>query len=270
MERMSATTTHDDPAALLEAAVSIVESAGPIALRHFRSLSGVENKASGGAFDPVTVADREIEAEIRRQLLERFPEHGILGEEQAEHEGSVDATWVLDPIDGTRAFMSGLPVWGMLLGLRRGTRPVAGVMHQPYIGETFAGTPDGAWLARGGERHTIRTRAVHEIDEAVLYATDPRMFQGESAEAFGRVADTCRLRRFGSDCYGYCLVAMGQADLVIEDGLQPYDIVPLIPIIEGAGGIVTDRRGGSAHEGGFVVAAGNRELHARVLELLNP
>ncbi len=254
----------------LDAAIEILEEAGAIALHHFRALSGVENKAAGGAFDPVTVADREIEAQVRARLRERFPEHGILGEEEEAHAGANDACWVLDPIDGTRAFLSGLPIWGMLLGLSVASRPVAGVMHQPYIGETFAGSGEGgSWLRRGAERTPLATRDTTRIDEAILYSTDPALFRDDGADAFERVASACRMRRFGSDCYGYCLVAMGQADLVIEDLLQPYDIVPLIPIIEGAGGVVTNREGHSAHEGGFVVAAGNRELHARTLELLN-
>lgn len=252
-------------------AIDIVEEAGAIALRYFRQPLEVDNKAGDVAFDPVTAADREVEAQVRARLAEHFPDHGILGEEEGFTAGSNDACWVLDPIDGTRAFMSGMPIWGMLLGLTVAGRPVAGLMHQPYIGETFAGLSDaGSWFQRGADRRELQTRATDKIEDAVLYCTDPGLFlETDTMAAFDRVASTCKLRRFGSDCYGYCLVAMGQADLVIEDLLQPYDIVPLIPIIEGAGGIVTSRDGGSPNDGGFVVAAANRELHARTLDRLS-
>ena len=256
--------------AQLAAAVAILEEAGPIALRHFRTSTTVENKAGGEAFDPVTAADREIEAFVRERLCRDFPDHGILGEEEGFQPGTNDACWVLDPIDGTRAFMSGMPAWGMLLGLTLAKRPVAGAMHQPYLGETFAGTSAGAWFRRGAEQIRLETRLTHKLEEAILYATDPSMFAAApELAAFERVAEACKLRRFGGDCYAYCLLALGQVDLVIENQLQPYDIVPLIPILEGAGGVVTDRDGGTAQDGGFVVAAGNRELHARALDLLN-
>jgi myo-inositol-1(or 4)-monophosphatase len=257
--------------AQLAAAVAILEEAGPIALRHFRTSTTVENKAGEHAFDPVTAADREIEAFVRRRLRRDFPDHGILGEEEGFQPGTNDACWVLDPIDGTRAFMSGMPAWGMLLGLTLAKRPVAGAMHQPYLGETFSGICDAAaWLRRGSEQRRLATRATTRIAEAVLYATDPSLFAtAPERAAFERVSQACLLRRFGGDCYAYCLLALGQVDLVIENQLQPYDIVPLIPILEGAGGVVTGRDGGTAQDGGFVVAAGNRELHARALEFLN-
>jgi myo-inositol-1(or 4)-monophosphatase len=167
--------------------------------------------------------------------------------------------------------MSGMPAWGMLLGLTLAKRPVAGAMHQPYLGETFSGICDAAaWLRHGSEQRRLATRATTRIAEAVLYATDPSLFAtAPERAAFERVSQACLLRRFGGDCYAYCLLALGQVDLVIENQLQPYDIVPLIPILEGAGGVVTGRDGGTAQDGGFVVAAGNRELHARALELLN-
>jgi myo-inositol-1(or 4)-monophosphatase len=263
-----------DPAEIgtqLAAAIEILEEAGSIALRHFRTSPAAENKAGEQEFDPVTAADREIEAQVRGRLRREFPEHGILGEEEGFEPGTNDACWVLDPIDGTRAFLSGMPAWGMLLGLTLGKRPVAGVMHQPYLGETFSGIGDGAaWLRRGGERRRLETRRTEELDQAILYATDPGMFATEPERAaFERVSAACKLRRFGGDCYAYCLLALGQVDLVIENQLQPYDILPLIPILEGAGGVVTGRDGGTAQDGGFVVAAGNRALHTRALELLN-
>jgi myo-inositol-1(or 4)-monophosphatase len=253
----------------LEVAAAITEAAGPIALRHFRQPLEVADKSGGLAFDPVTSADREIEAFVRAELGRRFPDHGIVGEEGGTTAGTSRLRWLLDPIDGTRAFLSGMPAWGILLGLAEGDRPLAGVMHQPYLRETFLGTADGGWLRRDGATTPLRTRRRAGLADAILYCTDPAMFgSGREREAFARVGAACRMTRYGGDCYAYCLLALGQIDLVIEGGLAPYDIVPLIPIVEGAGGIVTGWDGGPAHKGGLVVAAANPTLHQRALALL--
>ncbi len=255
---------------LLAFAVELVEAAGPIALEYFRRPLDVTDKSGGVWFDPVTQGDREIESFLRAELVRRFPEHGIIGEEEEDREAEGSINWVIDPIDGTRAFMSGMPAWGILLGLTDGDACLAGVMHQPYIGETFFGSAEGARMRRAGDEVELHTSAVAELSSATLYATHPEMFfTEESREAFDRVAAACRLMRYGGDCYSYCLLAMGQIDLVIENGLQPYDIIPLIPIIEGAGGIVTDGQGGPANEGGLVVVAANAKLHEQALELMN-
>ncbi|MCP3987153.1 MAG: inositol monophosphatase family protein [bacterium] len=254
----------------LEAAVVAVETAGPIALRYFRSGVEVANKAGGAQFDPVTSADREVEASIRSDLGRLFPGYGVLGEEQGVVESDSSLRWVIDPIDGTRAFISGVPLWGILLGLTRGSECLAGVMHQPYTGETFLGTREDAWLRRSGKEQALRTSTTSGLSSAILYCTHPSMFVRESDRSgFGRVAAASRMMRYGGDCYSYALLAMGQIDLVIEGSLEPYDIIPLIPIVEGAGGVVTDGQGGSALGGGIVVAAANPELHARALETFN-
>lgn len=255
----------------IEFATTTLRGAGRIALEHFRQPLDVVDKGGNGLFDPVTVADREIERFIRDALRNRFPDHGIVGEEHGSIAGNSRFSWIIDPIDGTRAFISGVPAWGILLGLREFDRCVAGVMHQPYLDETFVGTPDGAWLERAGERRALRSRQESRLGDAILYCTHPSIFPtAAELAAFEQVAARCRLMRYGGDCYSYCLLALGQIDLVIEGGLQAYDIQPLIPIIEAAGGVVSNRDGGSAADGGFVVAAANRALHAEVLaELCN-
>lgn len=270
---MASTTNRPDERAIrkyLDSAISIVEAAGPIALRYFRSSVEVEDKSLGIAFDPVTRADKEIESSIRADLERLFPEHGILGEEQAERESDSAYRWFIDPIDGTRAFISGVPAWGILLGLSFEGACLVGVMHQPYLGETFFGCDGQAWVRRAGKEQTLRTRPISQLASAILYCTHPSMFErDEDRRGFERVAHESRMMRFGGDCYSYCLLAHGLIDLVIENGLRPYDIVPLIPIIEGAGGIVTNWQGGEASSGGLIIAAANAELHSQALETLN-
>lgn len=270
---MARTAKASDPKEIreyLDVAVSVAEAAGPIALRYFRKPLDVEDKSGGSAFDPVTRADKEIESSIRADLQRLFPDHGILGEEQAARDSDSPYRWFIDPIDGTRAFISGVPAWGILLGLTIDEICRVGVMHQPYLEETFLGHTDGAWVRRGGEEQALRTRATNELGSAILYSTHPSMFEAdEDRSAFERVAAKSRMMRFGGDCYSYCLLAHGLIDLVIEGGLHPYDIVPLIPIIEGAGGIVTDWQGGDASGGGLIIAAANSTLHRQALETLN-
>lgn len=247
----------------------LLTQAGRIALQHFRQPLDVIDKDGNGRFDPVTIADREVERFIGDAIRERFPDHGTIGEEHGVIAGSSRFSWIIDPIDGTRAFISGMPAWGILLGLREHERCIAGLMHQPYLGETFVGTPDRAWMQHGGERRELRTREDARLADAILYCTHPSIFPFPSELAdFEYVAARCRLMRYGGDCYSYCLLALGQIDLVIEGGLQAYDIQPLIPIIEAAGGVVSGRNGDSAAGGGFVVAAANRALHAEALTVL--
>lgn len=254
----------------LDRAVSIAEAAGPIALRYFRKPVGIEDKSGGSAFDPVTVADKEVESNIRADLERYFPDHGILGEEEAERESDSAYRWIIDPIDGTRAFISGVPAWGILLGLTFEESCLVGVMHQPYLGETFLGNADGAWIRRAGSKQAIRTSRTNELGSAIVYCTHPSMFTNtEDLEKFERIADKSRMMRFGGDCYSHCLLAHGLIDLVVEGSLEPYDIIPLIPIIEGAGGIVTNWQGGDASSGGLIVSAANPELHTKALETLN-
>jgi len=260
---------RQEVAEALAYAQQAILAAGKIALRYFRQPLAVDNKLDGGRFDPVTCADREVEACLREALGRRFPEFGIIGEEGGSTPGTVDINWVIDPIDGTKAFISGFPTWGILLGLQQGQQVLAGLMHQPATGELFYGSAAGAYLQHNGQTAAIKSRQDVRLAEALLYCTHESMFANElNLAAFRRVAAQARLLRFGGDCYSYCMLALGLVDLVIEDTLQPYDIVPLIPIIEKAGGVVTDARGKSPVAGGFVVAAANRELHAQVISLL--
>lgn len=240
-----------------------------MALRHFRSDLDITNKASGSAFDPVTEADRAIERQLRDRIQARFPSHSLLGEEFGRTAGTEPLEWIIDPIDGTRAFVSGLPTWGMLLGLLDNGRPRLGAMHQPFLGETFAGDGARATLHDRRGTHELRARSSGGIEHAIVCSTDPDMFAGAAEHAaFARVEQRCRLRRYGTDCYAYCMLAAGIVDAVVETLLQPYDIVPLIPIIEGAGGVVSNWEGGSAADGGRIVAAATGPLHQQILSLL--
>ena len=254
---------------LIEFAVQIAEAAAPIALRYFRAPLEVQNKLSGGGFDPVTRADREVETFFRQEIARRFPAHGIVGEEHGETPGSSPFRWIIDPIDGTRAFISGATAWGTLLGLAHNDTPIAGVVHVPYLHETFYGSRDGAWMKHDGQLRRLATRPTARLADAILYCTHPDSFTHPVDRiGFERVAKRSRMLRYGGDCYSYCLLALGQIDLVIEGSLQPYDIIPLMPIIEAAGGIVTDARGGSAKHGGVIVAAANAALHTQALTLM--
>ncbi len=242
---------------------------GEAILPFFRSAIGVEDKGRGAAFDPVTAADRAGEAAMRRLIAETFPGHGIVGEEYGIERDEAEFVWVLDPIDGTRAFITGLLAWGTLIGLLRAGNPAYGLMHQPFTRERFWGDGGSArYRGPAGERR-LRTRSCARLEQAAVSATSPRMFAGQELDAFLEIEGRARLTRFGGDCYAYCMLAAGHIDLVIESGLQPYDIVALIPIIEGAGGVVTDWAGGPATRGGRVIAAGDRKVHAQAIELLS-
>jgi myo-inositol-1(or 4)-monophosphatase len=239
------------------------------ALEWFGTPLDVVNKASRG-FDPVTVADRTLEDRFRAAILTRFPDHSIVGEEAGRHDGSADVEWIIDPIDGTRAFVTGRPMWGSLIGVSIAGTPVAGWMHQPVLGLTHVGTADGTtMLERDGTSRRLRTRQVATLEEAVLLCTHPGMFRTrEERWAFAAVERVVQQSRYDGDCANYGFLASGFGDLVIENQLQPYDIVPLIPIIEGAGGVVTTIDGQSPLVGGWIVAAANAELHRLALDTL--
>ncbi|MDF3063961.1 MAG: hisN [Microvirga sp.] len=246
---------------------------GQAILPFFRTALIADDKGKAGVFDPVTEADRAGEAAMRHLIKRHFPTHGIVGEEFGSEDAEREYVWVLDPIDGTKAFMAGLPLWGTLIGLLRDGAPVYGLMHQPFTGERFSGDGAGSvYKGRQGERavdRKLKTRRCAALADAVISTTSPRMFVGELLAAYERVEGETRIARYGCDCYAYCMLAAGHIDLVIEAGLKPYDIVALIPIIEGAGGIVTDWKGESAANGGSVCAAGDRRVHDAALELLN-
>lgn len=246
----------------------LATESGRAILPFFRAHHAMEDKSAGGVFDPVTEADRAGETIMRHLIKRSFPAHGVLGEEFGNDNTDAEYVWVLDPIDGTRAFISGIPVWGTLIGLTRAGTPVYGMMHQPFTGERYSGDGREARYEGPGGAKKLRTRQAAGLASATLMTTSPALFKGDEADAYARVESQVRLARYGCDCYAYCMLAAGHVDLVIESGLKPYDIVALIPIIEGAGGIVTSWDGGSAAGGGRVIAAASKPLHEAALALL--
>jgi histidinol phosphatase-like enzyme (inositol monophosphatase family) len=237
-------------------------------LPRFRTLSLIDNKFSTG-FDPVTEADREAEKAIRRLINTHLPDHGILGEEFGGENLDRSHVWVIDPIDGTRAFISGIPVWGTLAGLTVEGDAVAGLMSQPFTNELFMCDGEASWYEGPGGNRRLETRKTRELADATLFTTTPAMFKDNKRSAYDRVEQHVRLARYGTDCYAYAMLAAGFVDLVIETGLHPYDIVALVPIIEKAGGVISTWDGGPAERAGDIVAAATPELHAKALELLN-
>ncbi len=246
----------------------LATASGDAILPFFRTTLSVENKSRGDNFDPVTAADRAAEAAMRALIRNQFPGHGIVGEEYGEERTDAEYVWVLDPIDGTKSFISGMPAWGTLIALTRSGEPVYGMMHQPFTKERFTGD-NGAASYRGpaGPR-ALRARPCASVADAILMTTSPLLMSEEERGHFGRVERAARLSRYGGDCYAYCMLAAGHVDLVIECGLKPYDILPLIPIITGAGGIVTTWDGEPAKAGGRIVAAGDRRVHAEAMRML--
>jgi myo-inositol-1(or 4)-monophosphatase len=246
----------------------LADAASDSIMPHFRAKMAIEDKG-GGRFDPVTIADRDAEAAMRRLIKANFPEHGIIGEEYGAEREDADFVWVLDPIDGTRSFISGLPVWGTLIGLQREGKPILGMMAQPFTGERFAGDGSRAWYSGPDGTRSLSSRPCPALGEATLFTTTPALFSRADRPPYDRVEAAVRFARYGTDCYAYCMVAAGHADIVIETELKAYDIVALIPIVEGAGGRVSDWSGGSAASGGRVLASGDRGLHETVLQLLS-
>ncbi|HTK35420.1 MAG TPA: histidinol-phosphatase [Caulobacteraceae bacterium] len=240
-------------------AYDLARAAGAAILPLFRADHELEDKGGPGAFDPVTAADKGAEAAIRDAIAARFPDHGVLGEEYGADRADAEFVWVLDPIDGTRAFVAGLPVWTTLIGLRHQGRAVVGVIAQPYLDEVYIGTALGSRLIRSGEVRTLAVRPCPRLTEAVIATTDPALFSGAELGAWTQVRAAARLARLGCDAYAYAMVAAGTMDLVLEAGLKPWDIEAAIPLIEGAGGLVTDWRGEPVgRDGGQVAIAGDR------------
>lgn len=260
----------DETAARIVAtAHRLADAARVETLRLFRSAElHPDNKAQKG-FDPVTEADRASERAMRAILAETRPEDAILGEEYGAQPGSSGLTWVLDPIDGTRAFICGAPSWGVLIGVTDADGPIYGIIDQPFTGERFEGGLGIARLTDRDGHRPLRSRDGVALEQAVLMTTYPEVGSPEEHAAFRRVADRVRLTRYGLDCYAYALLALGQVDLVIEAGLQAYDVVGPIAVVEAAGGVVSDWRGGPAHQGGCILAAATPALHAQALALLS-
>ncbi len=268
---MTQNPTRDLPAplraALIDAANRLADAARGPTLQHFRTGLSAESKETA-RFDPVTEADRASERAMRTILAELRPDDAILGEEYGATPGTSGLTWVLDPIDGTRAYLAGGPTWGVLISVADDAGPILGVIDQPYIGERFIG---GLGLAEvnGPLGHArLATRAARPLSEALVMTTFPEIGSASEETAFRRVAERARLVRYGMDCYAYALIAAGQVDLVIEAGLQAYDVQAPIAVIEAAGGVVTNWQGGPAHDGGRILAAANAAIHAEALELL--
>ena len=248
----------------------VVAEAGRVAAAGFRRVGvPVRDKGADGVFDPVTAVDRAVEDRVRARIAERYPRHGVRGEERGADAGGSAWTWVVDPIDGTRAYIAGLPTWGCLLGLLRDGEPMLGWMRQPVVGETFFGDGRGAWLVRGdGGRIDLAARAaVATLEGALLAATHPAMFAPVARDRFDALAKTVRQTLFGGDCYNYCLLAHGLLDLVVEDGLHDHDVLPLVPIVRGAGGVITNLAGETPRRG-LVIAAANKALHRQAMAIM--
>jgi histidinol phosphatase-like enzyme (inositol monophosphatase family) len=256
-------------AELIGVAHALADAAAGETLPRFRRRDlAVEDKGAAG-FDPVTEADRAAEAAMRAVLAERRPRDGILGEEEGAVAGESGLTWVLDPIDGTRAYVCGAPVWGTLVAVGNAAGPAYGIVDQPYTGERFSGGFGRALLRRGKDEAPLSVRSCTDLAEATLLTTHPGIGTEAERAAFDRLAGRVRLLRHGLDCYGYALVASGFADLVVEAGLQPYDVQAPMALVEAAGGVVTAWDGGPAAQGGRVIAAGDPALHTAALEVLS-
>ncbi len=252
-------------AEFLAFAEATVVRAGAATLPFFRAGVSVDNKREEG-FDPVTQADRAAEQVIREALAERYPGHGVLGEEYGYQSGN-GLTWVIDPVDGTRAFLSGMLHWGVLLGLFDGEDAVVGAMYQPYVGELFSGDGTSAWCTRNGERQPLRSSQRQTLADAIIACTGTEYFRGDDLTRFNLLQENTRMCRLGTDCYAYAMVAAGAVDFGTDARLNPYDIEALIPIIRGAGGVVTTYDGGTPVLGGTVLASGNETLHRAALAL---
>ncbi len=241
---------------------------GEAILPFFRTSLDIENKGGTGAFDPVTAADRAAETAMRTLIRENFPDHGIGGEEFGSERTDAEYVWVLDPIDGTKSFISGMPAWGTLIALTRGGDPVYGMMHQPFTRERFTGDGGSARYRGPAGPRDLHVRRCAQLNDAMLMTTSPLLMKEADRRAFGKVEAAVKLSRYGGDCYAYCMLAAGHVDLVIETELKPYDILPLVPIIAGAGGIVTAWDGGAPTAGGRIIAAGDRRMHEAAMALL--
>ena len=250
-------------------AVELSHEAAGTALPFFRGEFAQENKAGPGAFDPVTEADRAAEAAIRRLIAARYPHHGVIGEEYGEDRPEAEHVWVLDPIDGTRAFIAGLPLWTTLIALRHEGAPVIGAIGQPYLGEVFLGGPSGARLLRDGTETRLKTRACPALSDALIATTDPEIFVGPDREAWTRLRASARLARLGCDGYAYAMVAAGRIDLVAETELKVWDWSALLPVIEAAGGKVTSWTGQAPDGDGRILAVGDAALTDQALARLN-
>jgi histidinol phosphatase-like enzyme (inositol monophosphatase family) len=238
-------------------------------LHRFRSVLTIDTKVKPGwKFDPVTAADREAELALRRAISDRYPDHGILGEEFGVKQSESPIQWVLDPVDGTRPFICGIPVWGTLIGMTVEGRARLGLMSQPFTRERFWGDDTGAWRQGTDGRHRLSASKVTDLSEAILHLNSPESLTDGVRGGFQRLSAAAKMTRYGGECYAFAMLAAGLIDVCIEPSLQPYDIVAIIPIVEGAGGVVTRFDGGAAETGGPIILAATPELHAAALAIL--
>jgi histidinol phosphatase-like enzyme (inositol monophosphatase family) len=254
---------------LVATAHALADVARVATLQYFRSRDLAADNKETQRFDPVTAADRLSEERMRAVLARLRPNDAILGEEFGTQTGTTGLTWVLDPIDGTRGYLSGTPTWGVLISVRDAEGPLYGIIDQPYIGERFEGGLGRAQMTGPMGESPLAVRSPRPLSQAILFSTFPEVGTPDEAAAFRRVAPMAKLVRYGTDCYAYALIAAGQIDLVIEAGLQAYDVQAPIAVIEAAGGIVTDWQGRPAHDGGQILAAASRQVHEEALALLN-
>ncbi len=252
-------TQHHDWDHLTRFALHLAKAAGKAILPHFRQNAPIDVKKHE-TWDPVTEGDRAGERAIRQLIEAQYPTHGILGEEYGSKQGSSGLTWVLDPVDGTRAFVIGLPTWTTLIGLYEEGEPRLGVVAQPFIGDTFYGNPAGAWLDHRGHSQPIKVRASVPLQDAALGTTTPHLYKGKDRDGFERLRHAVKVTRYGGDAYFFALLAAGHLDIAMDAGLQTYDIAALIPIIRGAGGVVGSWENTNPHEGGHILAASSPML----------
>jgi histidinol phosphatase-like enzyme (inositol monophosphatase family) len=261
--------SDDLKADIVSTAHELAEAAREATLLHFRAAGLSAETKEMERFDPVTVADRLSEERMRAILARRRPDDAILGEEFGPKAGTSGLTWVLDPIDGTRGYLAGTPTWGVLISVADETGPIFGLIDQPYIRERFEGGLGIARVVGPSGEAPLKCRPARALAEAILFSTFPEVGTTAEGAAFRRVAARARLTRYGTDCYAYALVAAGMIDLVIEAGLQAYDVQAPIAVIEAAGGIVTNWQGGACAQGGQILAAANPAIHAEAMALLN-
>jgi myo-inositol-1(or 4)-monophosphatase len=249
----------------------LADASGAAIRPYFRRRIDVANKATGASpnFDPVTAADKEAEAAIRAIIERERPEDGILGEECGEKPSRNGHRWVIDPVDGTRAFITGRHEWGSLIALEENGMPVLGLIDQPVLGERFIGVNGEAHMLTEGEDLRLQARTCAALSEAILCATHPSAcFTPREREAFARIEGRVRMTRFGGDCYLFVALALGFVDLIVESSFKRWDVAALIPVVQGAGGIITNWQGGSCENGGQVLAAGDARMHLAARELL--
>ncbi len=228
----------------------------------------VENKARGAAFDPVTEADRDAERAMRVLIDREFPHHGISGEELEEKAGHSNYRWSLDPIDGTRSYICGLPTWTTLIALLDNDRPLLGLIDAPSLDQRYFGWGGKSWMLCCGVRKQLQVSGCSKLAEARLSTTDPFLFDGDEAQSFHRLQRTVRTTRFGLDAYAYARLAAGTIDLVVECGLKPHDCHALVPVVRGAGGILGDWLGGTEIATGRIIAAATQQLYDATVEIM--